>query len=141
MVGISTPNNWSLRRVAASTPEQAARICADKMLIYLALLNAVSRVPASVQPGVRICEQYGAAAAELAGRPEARSAGRCPPRQAVSRGSTTPRDDLRAHPGRFATDHAKVLVRENPDQEAGQRAVGRPIGERIGPGRRPTAGR
>jgi hypothetical protein len=38
------------------------------MLIYVALLNAVSQVPASVQPGIRIGEQYGAAAAELAGR-------------------------------------------------------------------------
>jgi myo-inositol catabolism protein IolC len=46
---------------AAPTPEQAARISADKMLIYHALLDAVPHLPASVQPGILIDEQYGAA--------------------------------------------------------------------------------
>ena len=41
---------------AAPTPEQAARISADKMLIYHALLDAVSHLPASVQPGIGIDE-------------------------------------------------------------------------------------
>ena len=53
---------------AAPTPEQAAWISADKMLIYQALLDAVPELPASVQPGILIDEQYGAAIAELAVR-------------------------------------------------------------------------
>ncbi len=48
---------------AAPTPEQAARISADKTLTYHALLDAVPHLPASVQPGILIDEQYGAAIA------------------------------------------------------------------------------
>ena len=50
---------------AAPTPEQAARISADKMLIYQALLDAVPELPPSAQPGILIDEQYGATIAEL----------------------------------------------------------------------------
>jgi hypothetical protein len=38
------------------------------MLIYQALLDAVPELPASVQPGILIDEQYGAAIAELTAR-------------------------------------------------------------------------
>src|ERR1700685_4821428 len=54
---------------ATPTPEQAAWISADKMLIYQALLDAVPELPASVQPGILIDEQYGAAVAELGTNP------------------------------------------------------------------------
>lgn len=46
---------------AAPTPAQAARISADKLLVYQALLDAAGQLPANVQPGVLIDEQYGAA--------------------------------------------------------------------------------
>ena len=37
---------------APPTPAQAARICADKLLVYQALLEAASRLPAEIQPGM-----------------------------------------------------------------------------------------
>jgi myo-inositol catabolism protein IolC len=51
---------------APPTPAQAARISADKLLVYQALLDAAPRLPAEIQPGVLIDEQYGASVAELA---------------------------------------------------------------------------
>jgi Uncharacterized protein conserved in bacteria (DUF2090) len=53
---------------APPTPAQAARISADKLLVYQALLDAVRQLPAGVQPGMLIDEQYGASVAELASR-------------------------------------------------------------------------
>ena len=54
---------------APPTPAQAARISADKLLVYQALLHAAGQLPANVQPGVLIDEQYGASVAELATQP------------------------------------------------------------------------
>ena len=51
-----------------STPAQAARISADKLIVYQALLDAADRLPAGAQPGILVDEQYGAGVAELAGR-------------------------------------------------------------------------
>jgi myo-inositol catabolism protein IolC len=51
---------------APPTPAQAARISADKVLIYQALLDASEQLGAEVQPGILIDEQYGASVAELA---------------------------------------------------------------------------
>src|ERR1700761_3956669 len=43
---------------APPTPTQAARISADKLLIYQALLDAAAELDPRVQPGILIDEQY-----------------------------------------------------------------------------------
>jgi 5-dehydro-2-deoxygluconokinase len=108
---------------AAPTPEQAARISADKMLIYHALLDAVSHLPASVQPGIGIDEQYGAAIAELAGRTGGAISLAMPVEASGGQWFRYAYDDWQAHAGFFATDHTKILIRDNPGLEPGQRAA------------------
>jgi 5-dehydro-2-deoxygluconokinase len=100
---------------APPAPAEAARIVFDKLLIYQALLDAAPQLPAEVQPGILIDEQYGASAAELA----ARSAGAvslCMPIEASGAEwfQFAYGDDWQRHAEFFATDHAKVLVRDNP---------------------------
>jgi myo-inositol catabolism protein IolC len=107
---------------APPTPAQAARITADKLLIYQALLDAAARLPTQIQPGILIDEQYGASVAELASR----SAG------AVSLGMPVEAsgqqwfgfaygDDWQQHAGFFAAEYAKVLVRDNPGLDPARR--------------------
>jgi 5-dehydro-2-deoxygluconokinase len=108
---------------AAPTPEQAARISADKMLIYQALLDAVSRLSASVQPGILIDEQYGAAIAELAARTGGAISLAMPVEASGEQWFHYAYDDWQAHAGLVATDHAKILIRDNPGLEPGQRAA------------------
>jgi myo-inositol catabolism protein IolC len=108
---------------AAPTPEQAARISADKMLIYQALLDAASQLPASVQPGILIDEQYGAAIAELAARTGGAISLAMPVEASGGPWFRYAYDDWQAHAGFFATDHAKILIRDNPGLEPGQRAA------------------
>jgi myo-inositol catabolism protein IolC len=100
---------------APPAPVQAARIAADKLLIYQALLDAAATLPAEVQPGVLIDEQYGASAAELASR----SGGAVNLSMPIEASGEewfhfAYGEDWQAHAGFFATDHAKVLVRDNP---------------------------
>src|SRR5580693_6222352 len=108
---------------AAPTPEQAARISADKMLIYQALLDAAAQLPASVQPGILIDEQYGAAIAELAARTGGAISLAMPVEASGGPWFRYAYDDWQAHAAFFATDHTKILIRDNPGLEAGQRAA------------------
>jgi myo-inositol catabolism protein IolC len=107
---------------APPTPAQAARISADKLLTYQALLDATAQLPAQVQPGILVDEQYGASVAELASH----SAG------AVSVGMPLEAsgqewfgfaygDDWERHARFFAAGHVKVLVRDNPGLEPARR--------------------
>jgi myo-inositol catabolism protein IolC len=107
---------------APPTPPQAARISADKLLVYQALLDAAALLPAEVQPGVLIDEQYGAGIAELASR----SGG------AVSVGMPLEAsgqdwfgfaygEDWRRHAEFFAIEYPKVLVRDNPGLDPARR--------------------
>jgi myo-inositol catabolism protein IolC len=100
---------------APPTPAQAARISADKLLVYQALLDAATWLPARVQPAMLIDEQYGASVADLASH----SAG------APSLGMPLEAsgqewfhfaygDDWQRHAEFFAAEHPKVLVRDNP---------------------------
>jgi myo-inositol catabolism protein IolC len=109
---------------APPTPDQAARIGADKLLAYQALLDVAGRLPAGAQPGILVDEQYGASVAELASR-AAGTAGAISAAGAVSVGMPIEAsgqdwfgfaygDDWQQHAGFFATDQAKVLVRDNP---------------------------
>jgi myo-inositol catabolism protein IolC len=100
---------------APPTPAQAARISADKLLVYQALLDAAGQLPAGVQPGILIDEHYGASVAELASRAGG----------AISLGmpvEASGQDWLEfaygsqwtQHAGFFGAEHAKILVRDNP---------------------------
>ncbi|MDQ1546667.1 MAG: hypothetical protein QOH69_1571 [Actinomycetota bacterium] len=100
---------------AAPTPPQAARIRADKVLVYEALLDATRRLPDAAQAGILVDEQYGADVAELA----AKSAGLINlsmPLEASGKEwfEFAYGDEWKTHAGYFATNHAKVLIRDNP---------------------------
>ncbi len=97
------------------TPAQAAQISADKLLVYQALLAAVPQLPAGVQPGILIDEQYGASVAELAPR-SAGAVSLFVPLEASGEEwfCFAYGDDWQRHAGFFAAEHAKVLVRDNP---------------------------
>jgi myo-inositol catabolism protein IolC len=107
---------------APPTPAQAAQISAGKLLVYQALLDAAALLPAEVQPGVLIDEQYGAGVAELASH----SAG------AVSVGMPLEAsggdwfgfaygEDWQQHAEFFAAQYPKVLVRDNPGLDPARR--------------------
>jgi myo-inositol catabolism protein IolC len=104
------------------TTAQQARISADKLLVYQALLDAVSQLPAGVQPGILIDEQYGASVAELASR-SAGAVSLCMPVEASGEEwfHFAYGDDWQRHAGFFAAEHAKVLVRDNPGLDPGLR--------------------
>jgi myo-inositol catabolism protein IolC len=94
---------------------QAARITADKLVIYQGLLDAAAQLPAGVKPGMLVDEQYGASVAELASG----SGGEitlCMPIEASGEEwfHFAYGDDWQRHAEYFATNHSKVLVRDNP---------------------------
>jgi 5-dehydro-2-deoxygluconokinase len=104
------------------TPAQAARISADKLIVYQALLDAAEHLPATAQPGILVDEQYGANVAELASR----SGGAVNLSMPIEASGEewfhfAYGDDWRHHAEFFATDHAKVLVRDNPGLDKDQR--------------------
>ena len=97
------------------SPDQDARMTADKLLVYEALLGAVSGLPAEVQAGILIDEQYGASVAELASRSEGAISLAMPiEKSGEDWFEFAYGEDWVAHAEFFATDHAKVLVRDNP---------------------------
>ena len=108
---------------APPTDAQAARIRSDKKLVYEALVAAASsRLPDAAQAGILVDEEYGAEVAQLA---------------AASRGLINLSmpieasgkdwfefaygDDWQQHAESFSTDHAKVLIRDNPGFAAADR--------------------
>jgi myo-inositol catabolism protein IolC len=108
---------------APPTPAEAARVTADKLIVYQALLDAAAQLPADVQPSVLIDEEYGASAAELA----ARSGGLitlCMPVEASGHDwfQFAYPGDWQRHAEFFATQHPKVLVRDNPGLDPALRA-------------------
>jgi myo-inositol catabolism protein IolC len=56
-----------LYSMTSPNSEIAARIAADKLLVYEALLDAVPQLPTGVQAGILIDEEYGASVAEWTG--------------------------------------------------------------------------
>jgi 5-dehydro-2-deoxygluconokinase len=108
---------------APPTPAQAARITADKLIVYQALLDAAAQLPAGVQPSVLIDEEYGASAAELAARSDGLIT-LCMPVEASGHDwfQFAYPGDWRRHAEFFAARHAKVLVRDNPGLDPALRA-------------------
>jgi myo-inositol catabolism protein IolC len=104
------------------TPAQAARISADKLLVYQALLDAAAWLPAQIQPGVLIDEQYGASVAELASR-SGGAVSLCMPVEASGQEwfGFAYGEDWQRHAGFFAAGHVKVLVRDNPGLDPARR--------------------
>ncbi len=104
------------------TPAQAARIGADKLLVYQALLDAAAQLPDGVQPGILIDEQYGASVAEFASR-SAGAISLCMPLEASGQQwfEFAYGDDWQRHAEFFAAQHAKVLVRDNPGLDPASR--------------------
>jgi 5-dehydro-2-deoxygluconokinase len=96
------------------TPAEAARISADKMLVYQGLLDALDTLPPGVQPGVLFDEEYGAkvaAAAHIDDRVRLAT-----PIEASGHDWFTfayP-DGWQAHAMKYHPDFVKVLVRDNP---------------------------
>jgi myo-inositol catabolism protein IolC len=107
---------------APPTPAQAARISADKLLVYQALLDAVAELPAQIQPGVLIDEQYGASVAELVSH-SADAVSLCMPLEASGQEwfRFAYGEDWQRHADFFAAGHAKVLLRDNPGLDPARR--------------------
>ena len=127
---------------APPTPAQAARISADKLLVYQALLDAAAWLPAQIQPGVLIDEQYGASIAELASH-SGGAVSLCMPLEASGQEwfGFAYGDDWQRHADFFAAGHAKVLVRDNPGLDPGPpRAASAAARPRSRRGRRGPAG-
>ena len=94
---------------------QDARMSADKLLVYEALVEALPELPAEVQAGILVDEQYGASVAELASRSEGVVSLAMPiEKSGEDWFEFNYGEDWVAHAEFFATDHAKVLVRDNP---------------------------
>jgi myo-inositol catabolism protein IolC len=100
---------------APATPVQAARIRADKMLVYEALVDATRRLPDAAQAGILVDEEYGADVAELAAKSDG-LINLSMPLEASGKDwfEFAYGDDWKAHAAHFPTDHAKVLIRDNP---------------------------
>jgi myo-inositol catabolism protein IolC len=107
---------------APPTPAQAARISVDKLLVYQALLDATASLPAEIQPGVLIDEQYGASVAELASH-SAGAVSLCMPLEASGQEwfGFAYGDDWQRHAEFFAAGHAKALVQDNPGLDPARR--------------------
>ncbi len=106
------------------TPVQAARIGADKLIIYQALVDALKDLPGDAQAGLLIDEQYGASAAELAiGTGGAISLAMPVEASGDEWFEFAYGDSWQQHAEFFATDHAKILVRDNPGLDPARRAA------------------
>jgi myo-inositol catabolism protein IolC len=103
------------RLTAPPTDAQAARIRADKLLVYEALVDSTEQLPSGAQAGILVDEEYGADVAERA----ANSNGLINLSMPIEASGKdwfefAYGDEWRQHAGFFATDHAKVLIRDNP---------------------------
>jgi 5-dehydro-2-deoxygluconokinase len=105
------------------TEATEARITADKLLVYQALLDAVPQLPKGVRAGILIDEEYGASVAELAGRAKD-GVSLAMPIEASGQDwlEFAYGDDWVRHAEFFSTDFSKVLVRDNPGFDPEQRA-------------------
>lgn len=111
------------RLTAPPTPAEAARIAADKLLVYRALLDASEHLPAGARPGILVDEQYGASVAELA--QYVPTVDLAMPIEASGHPwfQFAFGGDWKAHAEFFATGHSKVLIRDNPGFDASDRSA------------------
>ena len=109
------------RLTAPPTPAEAARVAADKLLVYRALVDAAAQLPETARPGVLVDEEYGASVAELA--QHVATLDLAMPIEASGHPwfQFAFGDDWKAHAEFFATHHSKVLIRDNPGLDASDR--------------------
>jgi 5-dehydro-2-deoxygluconokinase len=114
---------YKLTSPSPDTEATEARITADKLLVYQALLDAIPQLPKGVRPGILIDEEYGASVAELAGRAKD-EVSLAMPIEASGKVwlEFAYGEDWARHAEFFATDYSKVLVRDNPGFDPAQRA-------------------
>ena len=102
--------------------DQAARISADKLLVYQALLDALAGLPSGAPGGILVDEEYGASVAELASRSGGAVKLAMPIEKSGKDWFEFAYDDgWMAHAEFYATDHAKILVRDNPGFDPARR--------------------
>jgi myo-inositol catabolism protein IolC len=104
------------------TPKEAARISQDKLTVYQALVDAAPELPDGVQAGILVDEQYGAAVAELAGRSDGLINLSMPLEASGKDWFEFAYDDWQQHGTFFDNDHAKVLIRDNPEFDDADRS-------------------
>lgn len=107
---------------APPTPAEAARISQDKLTVYQALVDAAPELPEGVQAGILVDEQYGAAVAELAQRSDGLVNLSMPLEASGKDWFEFAYDDWQKHATFFDNDHAKVLIRDNPEFDDTDRA-------------------
>ncbi|MCU1526780.1 MAG: hypothetical protein JWP75_543 [Frondihabitans sp.] len=110
------------RLTAPPTPAEAARISQDKLTVYQALVDVAPELPAGVQAGILVDEQYGAAVAELAGRSDGLINLSMPLEASGKDWFEFAYDDWQTHGTFFDNDHAKVLIRDNPEFDDASRS-------------------
>ena len=105
----------------APSPEQAADIAANKLLVHRGLLDAVAGLPEGVRPAFLVDEQYGASPAVLTAADE--RIGLAMPLEASGQEwfDFAYGHDWRTHASFFRADHPKVLIRDNPGLDPRQR--------------------
>jgi 5-dehydro-2-deoxygluconokinase len=106
---------------SAPTPEQAASIAANKLLAYRGLLDAVPELPDGVRPGFLVDEQYGASPAVLAAADDRISLAMPLEASGQQWFDFAYGHDWRRHAEFFGAEHPKVLLRDNPGLDHGQR--------------------
>jgi myo-inositol catabolism protein IolC len=100
---------------APPTPSEAARIAADKLLVYQALVQAAGSLPAEAQAGILVDEDYGAGVAELSAKTDGLINLSMPLEASGEEWfEYAYGDDWKRHAEFFVTDHAKILIRDNP---------------------------
>jgi myo-inositol catabolism protein IolC len=104
------------------TPAEAARISQDKLTVYQALVDVAPELPRGVQAGILVDEQYGAAVAELAGRSDGLINLSMPLEASGKEWFEFAYDDWQSHGTFFDNDHAKVLIRDNPEFDEAERS-------------------
>ena len=110
------------RLTAPPRPAEAARIAADKLLVYRALLDAAAQLPGGARPGILVDEEYAASVAELAQHVPTMDLA-MPIEASGHPWFQFAFDDWTAHAEFFATDHSKVLIRDNPGFDASDRSA------------------
>lgn len=106
----------------APSPEEAASIAANKLLVYRGLLDAVPGLPAGTRPGFLVDEQYGASPAVLAAADPRISLAMPIEASGQEWFGFAFGHDWREHASFFRADHPKVLIRDNPGSDAAKRA-------------------
>jgi myo-inositol catabolism protein IolC len=104
------------------TPEEAASIAANKLLVFRGLLDAVQEVPEGARPGFLVDEQYGGSPAVLAGADDRIALAMPIEASGQEWFDFAYGHDWRTHAAFFGARFPKVLLRDNPELDEQHRA-------------------